>query len=106
MNSVIAWIFYWTGQGLKLVIFSIIASFCLLPFAIPFGLLEDPIQKFGELPPAGKVATALIAIVVHCVALAVFTFVLASQLAKQPLRPFRPKSTLSFLASLNSSPYM
>lgn len=85
------WILHWLGQGLKLWLFAVLASVCVLPIYLPLGLLEDAACYFDEFTLLGKSVVLAGRIVCYAIAIAVFTAVLASQLKDHPLRAFISK---------------
>lgn len=90
IRNAIGWLLHWIGQGLKLWLFALIASICLIPIYLPLGLLENGAYRFSELGIPGKVGVVTGYLLCYGLGLAVFTAILASQLKDHPLRPFQP----------------
>lgn len=86
INLILQWIWHWFGQGLKLTIFAMRASICLLPIYLVLELLKDGASQFGELWILSKIGIIAGYIVCYVVGLAVFTAVLAHQLRDDPFR--------------------
>ena len=92
MIRAILWILHWLGQGLKLWLFAVLASICVLPIYLPLGLLDDGADHFDDLFLLSKIGIVAGYTFCYAISIAVFTAVLASQLKDHPLRSFTPST--------------
>jgi hypothetical protein len=89
--NTVNWIIHWLGQGLKLGLFSTVATMTWFPIYLPLGWLDDWASPFAGLSLPGKLAAVAGYVTCYATGIAVFTAVLASQLKDQPLRPYTPR---------------
>ena len=80
------WIWHWGLQGLKLVLFIFVALMATVPLKFPLAWLEDWQATFTEPPPSVELTVIFTKTIVGIIGLAVFAFLLASQLKAHPLQ--------------------
>lgn len=89
MKMYMFWILHWLGQGLKLCLFMLIASFAFFAVGLLLAGVESMTGPFRELLLPMKVLVVAVHVICNAVGLAAFTALLASQLKDHPLRPLK-----------------
>lgn len=87
------WITHWAFQGLKLLLFSIVAFMGAFVGCVPFATLDYALKRLVEPGQLTNVASVLISGSALVVALAVGTAAFASMLKDHPLQPFGRRPT-------------